>query len=85
MAIVLWTSFGFGYEDGTTLFQVLVQILVWLVPAVGCAAVQFRQSKLGAVSGPRLWFHVAGAAIGAPLVGMWMALILIFVLFGKSS
>ena len=84
MGVVLWTSLSFGYEDSTTRFPVLIQILVLLVPAVACAAVQLRQSKRGAVSGPRLWFHVAGTALGAPLVGMWIALAFIFVLFGKS-
>jgi hypothetical protein len=84
MGVVLWLTLGLGYEDSTTGFPALIQILVLMIPAVVCAAVQFRQSKLGAVSGPRLWFHVAGAAIGAPLVGMWMALVFIFVLFGKS-
>jgi hypothetical protein len=84
MGLVLWASSSVGFEEGTTRYPVLHQVLVLLVPVVVCGAVQFRRSKRAAVSGLRLWFHVAGVAIGAPLVGMWLALAFIFALFGRA-
>jgi hypothetical protein len=84
MGLVLWASLGVGQQDGTAGYPVPIQILVLLVPAVACAAVQWRRSKRAAISGARLWFHVAGSAIGAPLLGMWIALALMFVVFGQS-
>jgi hypothetical protein len=84
MWVMLWLTLGLGYDDSTTRFPVLIKMVVWVVPIAVCAAVQLRQSKLAAVSGPRLGVHVVAAAIGAPITGMVMALVSIFVLFGKS-
>jgi ABC-type molybdate transport system permease subunit len=65
----------------------LVQVLMTLgrlLPVVVCGAVQYWKLAQSGVTGSRLWWAVAGTAIGAPIAGIILMLIVVFALFSKQ-
>ena len=56
----------------------------WLIPVIVCGAVQYWKLAQSGATGSRLWLAVAGTAVGAPIAGMVLMLIVSFALFGKS-
>ena len=84
IAGVMEITLRLGFENSKARFAPFIKILLLIIPVSACAAVQFHESTRRAVSAPRLWLEVAAAAIGAPLLGAWLMLVVSFILFSKS-
>jgi hypothetical protein len=76
-------SLRFGEDHKTFLAQV-IQIVAGLIPFIVCGVVQYRKLAQDGVVGARLWLGVTGTALGAPIAGMVLMLIVSFALFSKS-
>lgn len=92
LACVCAVYFGVTFEffvrlstegSNTPLIQ-FVQNLGRLLPVVVCGAVQYWKLTQGGATGSRLWWAVAGTALGAPIAGAVLMLIVVFALFSKS-
>ena len=82
--VTLDLNLGAGTGGAKTLLASLIKTLLLLLPFVASGAVQYWKLSQGGVSGSRLWLAVAGTAIGAPIAGIILMLIVVFALFSKS-
>jgi hypothetical protein len=55
-----------------------------IAPIIICGAVQYWRLTQTGATGSRLWLPVAGTAIGAPIAGAILMLIVVFAIFGKT-
>jgi hypothetical protein len=73
--------FALRYNYSSTAMSLFgFQALGWVLPAVVCGAIQHSVSRRAGVAASRLWYRVAASAIGAPLVGVLLALAVFLVL-----
>jgi hypothetical protein len=71
-------------EGSKTPLSVLLDTLGLLIPVIACGAVQYWKMTQSGATGSRLWLAVAGTAVGAPIAGVILMLIVVFALFSKS-
>ena len=75
---------GFDGAGVRTSLGRVIQRLALIVPMIVAGAVQYWQFRQSGATGSRLWLAVIGTAIGAPIVGIIVMLIVVFALFGKK-
>lgn len=69
--------------DKTVLVRV-IESVGWLVPVIVCGAIQYRKLTQDGTDGARLWLSVTGTAFGAPVVGAFLMLMVVFAVYGKA-
>ena len=75
------------HEDSAgsnVLLASLVKRLLQVLPFVVCGAVQYWKLAQTGAAGSKLWLAVIGTAVGAPIAGVIVMLIVVFALFSKS-
>jgi hypothetical protein len=82
--VTLDMSLREGSEGSKAVFANLVRTLLQLLPFVACGAVQYWKLAQTGAAGSKLWLAVIGTAVGAPIAGVIVMLIVVFALFSKS-
>ena len=77
-------NLGFSGESVRTPLARVIQRIALLAPMILAGAVQYWKLEQSGASGSRLWLAVTGTAIGAPIVGIIVMLIVVFAIFGKT-
>jgi len=74
-----------GGDNGKTLLVRVIENLAGLIPVMACGVVEYRKLTQSGAAGSRLWWPVTGMALGAPIAGFVLMLIVVFALFSKST
>ena len=73
-----------GSEGEKTLLAQIIQRVGLLIVVLACGAIQYWKMTQGGATGSRLWWAVTGTAIGAPIAGIVLMLIVTFAIYGKT-
>jgi hypothetical protein len=82
--VTLDMSMREGSEGSNTFSASFVRTVMQVLPFVACGAVQYWKLAQTGVAGSKLWLAVIGTAVGAPIAGIIVMLIVVFALFSKS-
>ena len=82
--VTLDMSLREGSEGSKAVLASLVRTVLQLLPFVVCGAVQYWKLAQTDAAGSKLWLAVIGTAVGAPIAGIIVMLIVVFALFSKS-
>jgi hypothetical protein len=82
--VTLDMSMREGSEGSNAFLASLVRTVLQLLPFVVCGGVQYWKLAQAGAAGSKLWLAVIGTAVGAPIAGIIVMLIVVFALFSKS-
>jgi thiamine transporter ThiT len=73
-----------GFAGSNAILASVIKTFLQFLPFVACGAVQYWKLAQTGAGGSKFWLAVMGTAVGAPIAGIIVMLIVVFALFSKS-